>query len=41
MIILYTAGWDRSNWQFSWFEEVFTFEAFEERFISSTCVPKD
>jgi hypothetical protein len=41
MIILDTAGWDRSNWQFSWFEEVFTFEVFEERLFSSTCVPKD
>src|SRR5450759_4187009 len=41
MIILDTAGLDRSNWQFSWFEEEFTFEEFEERFFSSTCVPKD
>jgi len=41
MITLDTDVLDRSNWQFSWFEEEFTFEEFEERFFSSTFVPKD
>jgi len=37
-------GWDRSNYQFSWYEEKITFPEFEMRRMASTClldIPKD
>lgn len=30
-------GWDRQNFQFSWFEELITKEEFDNRLIISTC----
>lgn len=31
-------GWDRTNYQFSWHEELITREEFEKRMCSSTCM---
>ena len=31
-------GWNRSNFQFSWFEELITKEEFMKRTMSSTCL---
>jgi hypothetical protein len=31
-------GWDRKNYQFSWFEEKITREEFQNRFYGSTVV---
>jgi hypothetical protein len=30
-------GWDRKNFQFSWFEELITEEEYETRTLKSTC----
>ena len=29
-------GWDRSNFQYSWYEEEITYEEFQKRLINST-----
>lgn len=31
-------GWDRANFNFSWYEELITFGEFSERVIRSTCI---
>jgi hypothetical protein len=31
-------GWDRTNFQYSWFEEEITFEEYNKRLIHSTCM---
>ena len=36
--ILDPDGWDRTNYQFSWFEEQITKEEFEKRMFGSTCI---
>lgn len=36
--ILDPDGWDRTNYQFSWFEEKITKEEFEKRMMHSTCI---
>jgi len=33
-------GWDRNNFQYSWFKELITFEEFDRRAMKSTCVHK-
>ncbi len=33
-------GWDRMNFQFSWYEELITEEEYELRTMSSTCLHK-
>lgn len=35
-IILNPDGWDRANWQFSWYEEKISFQEFNRRAIQST-----
>jgi hypothetical protein len=40
VIILDPDGWDRCNFQFSWYEEKITFEEFEMRTFISTCQRK-
>ena len=36
LLILDPDGWDRKNWQFSWFEEKITKEEFNKRVLRST-----
>lgn len=31
-------GWDRTNFQYSWYEELITFEEFDRRAMRSTCI---
>ena len=31
-------GWDRSNFQYSWYEEKISFKEFEQRAMRSTCM---
>jgi hypothetical protein len=31
-------GWDRSNYQFSWFEELIEFDEYQQRLVESTCM---
>jgi len=31
-------GWDRKNYEFSWFKELITFEEFKNRALRSTCI---
>jgi hypothetical protein len=31
-------GWDRKNWQFSWFEEKITLGEYQKRLFGSTCL---
>lgn len=38
--ILDADGWDRKNFQYSWFEELITFTEFERRVMASTCIMK-
>jgi hypothetical protein len=33
-------GWDRTNLQYSWFEEKITLEEYRQRVLKSTIVPK-
>jgi len=33
-------GWDRDNFQYSWYEELITFEEFDRIAMASTCVHK-
>lgn len=30
-------GWDRKNYEYSWFEEKITKEEYDERLLQSTC----
>lgn len=36
--ILDPDGWDRSNYQYSWFEELISKEEFDRRVMYSTCI---
>jgi alpha-amylase/alpha-mannosidase (GH57 family) len=36
--ILDPDGWDRKNYQYSWYEELITREEFEKRMMMSTCM---
>ena len=36
LVILDPDGWDRKNYQFSWFEEEITKEEFDRRLMQST-----
>jgi hypothetical protein len=38
--ILDADGWDRDNFQYSWFEELITFQEFDRRAMASTCISK-
>lgn len=31
-------GWDRTNYQYSWFEELITFDEYQKRVSESTCL---
>ena len=31
-------GWDRQNFQYSWYEEKITLEEYNKRLITSTCM---
>jgi hypothetical protein len=33
-------GWDRKNFQYSWYEEKITLDEFKQRMMNSTIVPK-
>lgn len=33
-------GWDRTNFQYSWYEEKITLEEYRSRMLKSTLVPK-
>lgn len=38
-VIIYDPdGWDRSNFEYSWFEEKITLEEYHKRQFSSTCM---
>ena len=37
-IVLDPDGWDRINYQYSWFEEKITLEEYNSRVFNSTCV---
>lgn len=39
VIILDPDGWDRENYQYSWYEELITFDEFSRRVMRSTCLP--
>lgn len=36
-IVLDPDGWNRSNFQYSWYEEEITFEEYNKRVMYSTC----
>lgn len=38
MIVIDPDGWDRKNYQFSWYEELITEEEYDRRLIESTCI---
>ena len=39
MFVIYDPdGWDRRNYQYSWYEELITEAEFEKRILSSTCL---
>lgn len=38
--ILDPDGWDRKNFQYSWYEELITFQEFDRRAMASTCISK-
>lgn len=38
IIVLDPDGWDRANYQFSWFEEKISLEEYERRILYSTCI---
>lgn len=38
MIIQDPDGWDRSNWQFSWYEELIPEDEFKDRMFKSTII---
>jgi hypothetical protein len=31
-------GWDRKNWQYSWYEEKISYEEYQNRIVYSTCL---
>jgi len=33
-------GWDRKNFQYSWYEEEITYEEYRDRTMASTCIWK-
>lgn len=33
-------GWDRKNFEYSWYEELITFAEFDRRAMNSTCITK-
>jgi hypothetical protein len=33
-------GWDRTNFQYSWYEELITYDEFQKRLMSSTAIGK-
>ena len=37
-IVLDPDGWDRQNYQYSWFEEEITLEEYNSRVFKSTCI---
>lgn len=37
-IVLDPDGWDRTNYQYSWFEEQITLEEYNSRVSKSTCM---
>lgn len=37
IVVLDPDGWDRSNFQYSWNEELITFEEYQKRLFQSTC----
>ena len=39
-IVLDPDGWDRTNYQYSWFEEEITLEEYNSRVFQSTCMFK-
>ena len=39
-IVLDPDGWDRTNYQYSWFEEQITLEEYNSRVFQSTCMFK-
>ena len=41
IIIIDPNGWDRSNYEYSFNEELITYNEFEERVMYSTCIFKD
>lgn len=40
IIVLDPDGWDRNNFNFSWYEELIFFEEYQKRLIASTCKHK-
>lgn len=40
-IVIDPDGWDRSNYQFSWYDELITEEEYEQRLSRSTCIKND
>ena len=38
IIVIDPDGWDRNNYQFSWFEELITEEEYQKRIMVSTCL---
>ena len=38
VVIIDPDGWDRTNYQYSWFEEKITRKEFEEKMRKSTCL---
>lgn len=38
LIIYDPDGWDRKNWQFSWYEEKITIDEYRNRVFWSTCL---
>ena len=41
LIILDPDGWDRQNYQYSWYEEKITLKEFEKRLSFSTIISKE
>ena len=39
-IVYDPGGWDRINFQYSWYEEKITLEEYRQRVLKSTLVPK-
>ena len=34
-------GWDRTNFQYSWYEELITYDEYQKRLMSSTVIGKN
>lgn len=41
VLVLDPDGWDRKNYQFSWYEELITEEEYQRRLMMSTCLFKN